>query len=561
MSVFIHPTAIVEEGAELGEGTKAWHHVHVQAGAKIGAGCTLGKDVFVAAKAVLGDRVKVQNGVSLYDGVTLEEDVFVGPHAVFTNVKNPRAFISRRSELLPTLVRRGATIGAGAVIVCGHTVGEYAFVAAGAVVTKDVAPHALVAGNPARRIGWMSRAGHRLEGRGIVECPETKERYRIDAEGCRPAADGEEVQEVVKLQDLQAEARYFEADLRKAFDRVLASGAFIMGEEVTKLERELEQELGCAHAITVSSGTDALLVALMALGVGPGDEVITTPFSFFATVAVILRLGAKPVFADIDPDTLNIDPARVREAVTPRTKAILPVHLFGRPVDAQIFDDARALGIPVVEDAAQAFGAPKVGTLGALGCFSFFPTKNLGALGDAGLVTTEDAGLAERVRVLRTQGAKAKYHHVLVGGNFRMDAMQAAFLRAKLPKHREMTARRRENARAYDEGFAELEARGVLRRPVPAEGHVYHHYVVQAARREELREALKRGGVETAVYYPEPLHVMPALGEVAAGVSMPNAERACREALAVPVHPWVRAVAVMRRITHRSEAGNLPASE
>jgi dTDP-4-amino-4,6-dideoxygalactose transaminase/acetyltransferase-like isoleucine patch superfamily enzyme len=541
---YIHPTAIVEEGANIGDGAKIWHFVHVISGARVGAGAMLGKGVFVGARAVVGAGSRVQNGVSLFDGVELAEDVFIGPHAVFTNVKAPRAFESRKSEVASTKVGRGATIGAGAVIVCDNEIGAYAFVAAGAVVTKDVPPYALVQGNPAVQVGWVSRAGRRLPRGRIVACPETGERYLIESGSCRVLAEGETPDDArpVKLQDLVAETAHFERPLRQAFERVTKSASYVLGDEVSRLEAALAERIGAPHALGVSSGTDALLLALMTLGVGPGDEVITSPLSFFASAAVIARLGATPVFADVEAATGNIDPALVERAITAKTKAIMPVHLFGRPVDLKVFDVAN--GIPVVEDAAQAIFAKtargQTGTLGAIGCFSFFPTKNLGALGDGGLCTMNDASLYERARTLRVQGAHKKYTHLLVGGNFRLDALQAAFIAAKLPEVDALNARRRENVAAYERGFAELVARGVLRTPGLVDGHVYHQYVVYCRERDRVAKALGEAGVETGVYYPSPLHLQPALSGLGYREgAFPVAEAACREALALPVHPWL----------------------
>jgi dTDP-4-amino-4,6-dideoxygalactose transaminase/acetyltransferase-like isoleucine patch superfamily enzyme len=536
---FVHPTAVVEDGALVGAGTRVWHHAHVQSGARIGSRCTLGKDVFVGRAARVGDGVKVQNGVSVYDGVELENDVFVGPHAVFTNVKAPRAFVDRKHEIEKTVVERGATIGAGAVVVCGNRIGAYAFVGAGAVVTADVAPHALVVGNPARRVGWVSRVGRRLPEGRTVACPETGEQYMTDLSSCRPLAPGEvPAPERVPFVDLAAQHAPLLPELRAAFDRVVKSGRFVLGEEVTRLEAELAARLRGRHAIGVSSGTDALLAALMALGVGPGDEVVTTPLSFFATAGSVARLGARPVFADVDPESMNLDPAAVRAAITPRTKAILPVHLFGRPCSLELFDLASSLGIPVVEDAAQALGATTargpVGSLGTLACFSFFPTKNLGALGDGGLVTTNDDQLAERVRLLRVQGARPKYHHLVIGGNFRLDELQAAFLRVKLPHLDRWTSERRDAARAYEEAFAR--STWPVNTPGLVDGHVYHQYVVRTPERDALRARLKDAGVETEIYYPAPLHRMPCFEELGHGEgSFPEAERVCREGLALPL--------------------------
>ena len=543
-TAFIHPTAIVEAGAEIGADAKIWHFVHVMSGARVGKGAMLGKGVFVGARAVVGAGSRVQNGVSLFDGVELGEDVFVGPHAVFTNVKAPRAFASRKAEVVSTKIGRGATIGAGSVIVCDRTIGAYAFVAAGAVVTKDVAPHALVMGNPAAQVGWVSRAGRRLPSGRIVSCPETGERYLIERDTCRALAEGEAPADTrpIKLQDLVAETAHFERPLRQAFERVTRSGAYVLGDEVSRIEAALAERIGVPFALGVSSGTDALLLALMTLGVGPGDEVITTPLSFFATAAVITRVGATPVFADVDRATGNIDAALVLRAITSKTKAIMPVHLFGQPVDLRVFDVAN--GIPVVEDAAQAIFAKtsrgQAGALGAIGCFSFFPTKNLGALGDGGLFTTSDAALYERARTLRVQGAKPKYNHLLVGGNFRLDALQAAFIGAKLPEIDALNARRRAHAAAYESGFADLVRAGKLRTPGLVDGHVYHQYVVYTPRRDELAVALKAQGIETGVYYPSPLHLQPALAGLGHREgAFPVAEAACREGLALPVHPWL----------------------
>jgi dTDP-4-amino-4,6-dideoxygalactose transaminase/acetyltransferase-like isoleucine patch superfamily enzyme len=566
-AAFVHETAFVDAGAEVRSGAKLWHFVHVSAGAIVGEDTSLGQNAFVGRNARIGARVKVQNNVSIYEGVTIDDDVFLGPSCVFTNVSAPRAFVRRMDELAPTRVGKGATIGANATIVCGHDVGAYAFVGAGAVVTKDVPPHALVVGNPARRIGWVSRVGRRLPGGADPCCPETGERYVVRGETCRPLEPGGSVDvppsadEPVAFADLVALHAPLASDLRAAFERVLARGSFILGEEVTSFEREVAAHLDVPHAIGVSSGTDALLVALMALGVGPGDEVVTTPLSFFATVAAIVRLGARPVFADVDDRTLLIDPAAVERAIGPKTKAILPVHLFGAVADMERLGAIAArAGVSLVEDAAQAFGATAVrgereraaGTLGDLGCYSFFPTKTLGALGDGGLVVTADGALADRVRKLRSQGASPKYHHALVGGNFRLDALQAAFLRAKLPHLATWVAARRDLSRAYAD---ELRVAGVLDLPgvrllaADAPGHAAAQLVVRVPRRDAVRAALAQAGIATEIYYPEPLHLQPALATLGFGLgpgAFPNAERACAEVLALPLGPTMSRDAASR---------------
>jgi dTDP-4-amino-4,6-dideoxygalactose transaminase/acetyltransferase-like isoleucine patch superfamily enzyme len=607
---FIHPTAVVDDGATVADGAHIWHFAHVSAGAHVGRGTSLGQNTFVGRGVRLGDRVKVQNNVSIYEGVIVDDDAFLGPSCVFTNVNAPRAFIARMEELAPTRVGRGATIGANATIVCGHDVGPFAFVGAGAVVTRHVPAHALVVGNPARRIGWVSRVGRRLPdpdpATREASCPETGERYRIDENACLPLAAPEPTaanlpapipfldlrtrdepvpfvdlrahREPIPFVDLRALHAPLLPDLRAGFDRVVQSGTFVLGDEVTAFEREAAAFLDVPHAVGVSSGTDALLVALMALGVGPGDDVVTTPFSFFATVGAIVRLGASPVFADVDPETLLLDPREVERVANPRTRAVIPVHLFGRVCDVpalrSALDRAGADRAAIVEDAAQAFGGalrvgpsqgrepgdppaaddpPSVsaGALGDLGCFSFFPTKVLGALGDGGLVTTKDAALAERVRRLRVHGAQPKYHHALVGGNFRLDALQAALLRAKLPHVPVWRAARRAVARRYRDG---LEAAGVLARPgvrvlsADDEGHGAAQIALLLPGRDRVRAALADAQITTEVYYPEPLHLQPALqpfGPWERG-AFPHAERAAETAVCLPLGPDMRPADVDR---------------
>lgn len=543
--VTLHPSAIIEDGAVIGKGTKLWHHCHVMKGATIGEECSFGKDCFVADGAVIGNGVRVQNGVSLYKGLRVEDGVFIGPHAVFTNVERPRAF--RSGERAETVIGAGATIGASAVIVCGNRIGRYAFVGAGAVVTHDVAAHALVVGNPAKRIGWVSKAGERLPGSGLVRCPVGGESYEVSETSCVQVEPGSPP-ERVRISEVQAEVAFFRERLQAAFDRTLSRGTFILGEEVLAFEREVAERARVAHAIGVSSGSDALVATLMALGVGAGDEVITTPFSFIASATCIVRVGARPVFVDIDPASFNLDPRKLVAAITPRTKAILPVHLFGRPVDPEVFAIARTHNLPVVEDAAQAAFAETehgvVGTLGLAGCFSFFPTKNLGGLGDGGIVLTNDEDFARRVRAIRNHGAERRYDHQLLGGNFRLDALQAALLRAKLPELDRLTAARRANAAFYQQELSPITASAELTLPT-LEQSVFHHYVVRTPHREELRAYLEQHQVETMVYYPTPIHQTTLFQRLWSDWDqevprLPEAETAAREVLAIPVHPYLR---------------------
>jgi dTDP-4-amino-4,6-dideoxygalactose transaminase len=348
----------------------------------------------------------------------------------------------------------------------------------------------------------------------------------------------------VPLLDLQAQFAPIRDDVIAALTRVCDSQRFVMGPEVEGLEADLAALVGVRHAIGVSSGTDALLVALMALGIGPGDEVVTTTYSFFATAGAIARVGARPVLVDVEPDTFNIDVRGVEAALSGRTKAIMPVHLYGQCADmAPLQALAARAGIPIVEDAAQAIGATyahrRAGALGEIGCFSFFPSKNLGAFGDAGLVTTDDDDLAARVRLLRTHGAERQYYHRLVGGNFRLDALQAAVLRVKAPHLEAWTAARRRNAARYAELFAE---HGILDRviapvEVPGRTHIYHQYVVRVPERDRVKAELEARGVATAIYYPVPFHLQECFASLGYGPgAFPEAEAAARTSLALPIY-------------------------
>lgn len=359
----------------------------------------------------------------------------------------------------------------------------------------------------------------------------------------------------VPLLDLRAQYETIRDEVRAAIDRVMESQHFILGPEVEALEREVAAYSRCAHAIGVTSGTDAILVALMALGVGAGDEVVTTPYTFIATAGSIVRLGARPVFVDIDPHTYNVDAAKLEAAITSRTKAIMPVHLYGQMADMDaIMAVARKRAIPVIEDAAQAIGAERgghrAGEVGALGCLSFFPSKNLGGAGDGGAVVSNDEALASRVRLLRNQGQAPKYFSVAVGGNFRLDALQAAVLRAKLPHLDGWTAGRQRNAARYRAMFAEAGVAVSLEEmragkpgvvlPVEVAGarHVYNQFVLRVARRDALKAHLAERGIGTEVYYPQPMHQQACFRGLGyrAGEFV-ESERAANETLAVPIYP------------------------
>ena len=372
----------------------------------------------------------------------------------------------------------------------------------------------------------------------------------------------------VPLLDLKAQYTAIRDEIRAAIDRVADAQQFILGPEVEALEREVAAYSGCAYGIGVSSGTDALLVALMAIDIRPGDEVITTPYTFFATAGSIARLGAVPVFVDIDPLTFNIDPTAIEARITPRTRVIMPVHLYGQMADMDpIMDIAQRHGLVVIEDAAQAIGSEykgrRAGSIGHMGCFSFFPSKNLGGFGDGGMVTTNDAALAERIRLLRGHGAHPKYYHKLIGGNFRLDALQAAVLRVKLKYLDDWTAGRQRNAATYRRLFAEAgltidppscltagcharnkgdctlpPGRVVLPVEAPDRRHIYNQFVIRMAQRDRVMAALKARRIGHEIYYPVPLHLQECFAYLGQRPGdLPASECAAAETLALPIYP------------------------
>jgi dTDP-4-amino-4,6-dideoxygalactose transaminase len=363
----------------------------------------------------------------------------------------------------------------------------------------------------------------------------------------------------VPLLDLKAQFAQIRSEVMPIIEQVCESQRFILGEHVTAFEAEGAHYCASASGIGVSSGTDALLLALMALGLGAGDEIITSPFTFFATAGTIARAGARPVFCDIDPQTFNLSPTTVQTFLDThcalrdghwvnthtggRIKGLMPVHLYGQSADMDpLMALAKRHNLKVIEDAAQAIGTEykgvRVGSIGDIGCFSFFPSKNLGAFGDAGLNTTNDAALAESMRVLRVHGGKPKYFHAVIGGNFRIDELQAAVLRVKLRYLDEWTGGRQRNARFYDGAFSSLKGRLTTPYAVPGSRHIFNQYVIRVARRDALRNFLTQRNVGTEIYYPVPLHLQKCFDYLGykAG-DFPESERAAAETLALPIYP------------------------
>ena len=564
--VLVHETAYVDEPCDIGAGTRIWHFSHVLAGSTIGRNCTIGQNVMIGPRVVIGDDCKIQNNVSVYEGVTLESGVFCGPSCVFTNVANPRAEVDRRREFLETNVGRGATIGANATIVCGNTIGAWSFVAAGAVVTRDVAPHALVAGVPARRIGWVSHEGERL-GEDLV-CPRSGRRYvlagpeRLEEAGPGEPGPGGEAETAIGLLDLAAQRRRLGTRLDRALASVLDHGQFVMGPEVARLEEELSGFCGARHSITCASGTDALLLGLLAEGVGPGDAVVVPAFTFAATAEVVALVGATPFFADVRADTFALDPASLAAALAAaehdglRAVGVIAVDLFGHPADySSICAVAAAHGVWVMADAAQSFGArvdgKRVGTLARLTATSFFPAKPLGCYGDGGAVFTDDDQLADRLRSLRAHG-KVDGEHLAVGINGRLDTLQAAVLIEKLRIFDDELAARRSTARHYGAALT-----GSVRVPEVSPGvePAWACYTVRTPERDKLAARLRDRRIATAVYYDRPLHghlAYRACPVVPGGT--PVADRLAAEVLSIPVHPYLVPAARQRVVQAVREA-------
>ncbi len=366
----------------------------------------------------------------------------------------------------------------------------------------------------------------------------------------------------VPLLDLKLQYNPLRQEFEEVFSRIAASQMLILGKETTALESSLAAYCDCAVAVGVSSGTDALLMALMALNIGPGDEVILPTYSFFATAGTVSRTNATPVFVDSELLTCNIDPEGIRKAISPRTKAIIPVHLYGQSANMdEIMAIANEHGIPVIEDAAQALGTQysngrKVGSMGVMGCYSFYPTKNLGAFGDAGLITTNDVALGQRLRQIRNHGMEPRYYHKFIGGNFRIDELQSAFLNVKFPHLEDWHAARRRNAELYTNGFiaaglaeregvADFDAKNSVRLPLAsyrASGvtnyHIYNQYVIHLQRRDELRQFLQGKGVGSEIYYPVPFHRQECYTSLnCRDEAFPIANRLAAETLALPIFP------------------------
>lgn len=501
---------------KLGENTRLADFVNLY-GCEIGDNSRIGAFVEIQKNAKIGRNVKVSSHTFICEGVTIEDDVFVGHNVSFINDKYPRATADGQPQTeadwvcVPTLVKKGASIGTSSTILCGVTVGENAIVGAGSVVTKDVSAGAVVAGIPARFV------------RGIDSEAVVKD------EGAKP----------IPFLDLKAQYRSIKSEILPAVNKVLDNCTFTLGEEVAAFEREFSAYQNAGFGIAVNTGTSALHLALLSAGIGPGDEVITVSFTFVATTAAIVYTGAKPVFVDIDPNSLTMDVSKIENAITPRTKAILPVHIHGQSADMDpIIDIARRHGLVVIEDCCQAHGAEykgrRVGSIGDMGCFSFYPGKNLGAYGEGGMVVTNNQKYDHTIRMLRDWGAESKYCHILKGYNYRMEGMQGAILRVKLRHLEAWTEARRSHARRYN--YLLTDSGVGIPCEMPFNRHVYHIYAVRVPQRDAFQKSLTAQGVQTGIHYPIPVHLQPAYADLGykAG-DFPHTEAAAEEVLSLPM--------------------------
>jgi UDP-2-acetamido-3-amino-2,3-dideoxy-glucuronate N-acetyltransferase len=548
----IHGTAVIDEDCHIGPKTRIWHFSHIMSGTRIGQSCTIGQNVMIGAHVHIGDNCKIQNNVSIYKGVQLGDGVFCGPSCVFTNVLHPRAEIERKSEFVPTIVRRGATIGANATIICGNELGEYCMVGAGAVVTKPVLPYALVVGNPARQIGWVSTAGETLG--TDLQCPRTGQRFQLDTPTRLVPLRSDDQQSAIAnapilFFDLKVQRSRLGERLDRRIQNVLRNADFIMGPEVLELEKQLATFTGAAHAITCANGTDALQLALMALGVGPGQAVLVPASSFVASVEPVVLLGAVIIFIDIDAQTFTINPALLEAGIKTAHDAghkptgIIAVDLYGQPVD---YDALNAVadrhGLWVVADAAQSFGASykgrRVGTLAKITTTSFFPAKPLGCYGDGGAIFTDDPDIAATLCSLRVHGrGEDKFDNVRVGLNSRLDTLQAAVLLAKLELFEDELASRQAIALRYEKRL-----KGAIKVPILREltRSAWASYTICSSQRDLLQRHLTKCGVPTAIYYPRPLHRQVAYQDypVIEG-GCPVAEQATATILSLPMYPYL----------------------
>ncbi len=515
--------AVVYRGATIGENALIADMASIREHVEIGDKTIIGKGTTIENKVKIGKSCKIQSNVQIVPYSIIEDYVFISPGVITSNDKYLGRTEKRFSEFKGVTVKRGARLGVASIILPGVTIYEDAVVGGGAVVKDDVPARMIVVGVPAKIIKEVP-AEQLLENQKAIGTNNLSCNFPM---------------EKIPYVDIKANYQSIKSEIDDSVSKVISEGHFIMGEEVKNLENEMSSYLG-SKALVCASGSDALLLSLMALGIGPGDEVITSPFTFFATAGAVARIGAKPVFVDIDESTLNIDPEKLMNVITPNTKAIIPVHIFGYSCDMEkIMSIAHEHGIKVIEDACQAIGAEyrgkKLGTIGDLGTFSFFPTKNLGGMGDGGMICTNSEELYQKVKMLRVHGAEKKYFHELVGINSRLDTLQAAILRVKLRHLDGWNKKRGEISAKYRAALADVVR---VQDPVYDSIPCYHQFAIRTYQRDGLLNFLKESGIEASVYYPRPLHLQKCFEDLGYKVGdLPISESVCNTILSLPLFP------------------------
>ncbi|CAH1799343.1 unnamed protein product [Owenia fusiformis] len=584
----VHQTAVVDHDVTLGYGTRIWHFSHLSENTTIGNNCNIGANVFTGVGVIVGNNVKIQNNVSVYDGVTIEDYVFLGPSMVFTNDFLPRSDPAIVRPYTPTRVCKGASVGANATIVCGVRLGEYCMVGAGAVVTRDVPDYALVYGNPAKLRGWVNKRGEitnrfptdesnahtlnvssldcspvpfdKLEKSPTESCRSksvssvnsniSEEDMSWPEEDCTTTKEKNSPQQFPPMFTLASERKEIGEEIANTTRRILQEGKFIQGPEVGELESVLADYVGVEHCITVGNGTDALQVALMALGVTNGDEVIVPSLTFISTAEVVCLLGAIPVFVDITAETFTVNVDLIKDALTSRTKVIIGVSLFGLIAD---FDNISALlqstgrqDVTLIEDAAQSFGATKngrrSGSLTKIACTSFFPTKPLGCYGDGGAIFTSDITLARTMRMIANHGQASLDEHKILGVNSRLDTMQAGIILTKMKTFEKSLQSRRDVAAIYKKYLSDEASVLTLPSPTAENAHVFAMYtmIVGEISRDALRDQLELVGLKTRIYWPKPLHQQDVFDNIACvKMPCPVAEKLSRTIFSISIFPFM----------------------
>ena len=518
-NVRIKSNVVILDATTIGENSYVGDGSFIREEVDIGNNVLVGSHVIIENRTKIGDYTKIEAGAYITGYSTIEDNVFIGPRVSTSNDKWMGRTEKRFKHRYGAKINSGARIGLNSIILPEITVGKEAVVGAGAVVTKDVPDYTVVVGSPAKHLKLVPK--EEVLQKHLTNYPEQEELKQIS------------------LFDLKRQYLTIKEEIDAAIKEVVNRGQFILGENVKELEKEIASYIGTKHAVGVASGTDALLLALKAINIKQGDEVITTPNTFFATAGAIYNAGAKPVFVDIDKDTLNIDYKKLERSITKKTKAIIPVHLYGNPCDMdKITKIADEYKLYIIEDCAQAIGSvykdKKVGSIGHIGAFSFFPTKNLGCYGDGGIVTTNDDKLAERLKMLRKHGFKQKHYSQEVGLNSRLDELQAAILRVKLKKLENWTERKRKIAKLYSKLL-----KNIVKTPLEQKDgrHVYHLYTIQTAKRDELKHYLESKGIMTEVYYPLPLHLQECFKYLKYKKgSMPISEKTVKDILSLPIY-------------------------